>query len=97
MMPTMEPSHPGGVFLRAWLRPMEMSVSAAARALGISRYRLSEITKERAPVTPEVAIRIEKAFGGTARGWCQMQLNHDLWHAENSAKQIKVTPVPRAA
>lgn len=96
-MPSMEPSHPGGVFLRAWLRPMGMSVSAAAKALGISRRRLAAITKERAPVTPEVAIRIEKAFGGTARGWCQMQLNHDLWHAENSAEQIKVTPVPRAA
>ena len=96
-MPAMEPSHPGGVFRRAWLDLMGMSVSAVARALGISRYRLSEITKERAPMTPEVAIRIEKAFGGTARGWCQMQLNHDLWHAENSAKQIKITPVPRAA
>ena len=96
-MAAMEPAHPGGVFLRAWLGPMGMSVSAAARALGISRYRLSEITKERAPLTPEVAIRIEKAFGGTARGWCQMQLNHDLWHAESSASQLKVKPVPRAA
>ena len=93
----MRPAHPGGVFLRAWLGPMGMSVSAAAETPGISRHRLAAITKERAPVTPEVAIRIEKAFGGTARGWCQIQLNHDLWHAENSADQIKVTPVPRAA
>lgn len=96
-MPTMEPAHPGGVFLRAWLRPMGVSVSAAAKALGVSRYRLAEITKERAPVTPEIAIRIEKAFGGTARGWCQMQLNHDLWHAESSSQSIRVTPVGRAA
>ena len=96
-MPMKNPAHPGEILLHGWLEPLEISVSEAAKVLGIGRARLAAITRGRSRITPEDAIRIEKAFGGTARGWCQMQLNHDLWHAENSADQIKVTPVPRAA
>jgi len=63
--------------------------------LGISRHRLSEITKDHARVTIEIAIRLSKAFGGTAKHWHQMQANHDLALTEQSSDQNKTDVAPK--
>ncbi len=82
------PTHPGEIVLYDCLEPLGMSLEDGAEALGVERDRLAAITDGRASITAEEAIRLSKAFGGTAKHWYQMQANHDLWHAENSAERI---------
>lgn len=92
------PAHLGRVFLHSTLEPMGLSIADAARALGIRRNRLSEIAKGRSRVTPEIAIRIEKAFGedSDAGFWYRMQGAWDLAQAERTADQIKVERCAKA-
>ena len=91
------PMHPGESVLYDCLEPLGLSITAGAEALGISRYRLSEITKCRARVTPEIAIRLSKAFGGSARVWYELQTAWDIAQALMSADQIKVKRCAKAA
>lgn len=84
------PAHPGESVLYDCLDPLGLSITAGAEALGISCYRLSEITKCRTRVTPEIAIRLSKAFGGSARVWYELQTAWDMAQAEQAADQIKV-------
>ena len=91
------PTHPGESVLYDCLEPLGLSITAGAAALGISRYRLSEITKCRARVTPEIAIRLSKAFGGSARVWYELQTTWDMAQAEQLADQIKVKRCAKAA
>ena len=78
------PTHPGESVLRDCLEPLGLSISAGAEALCISRYRLSEITKSRARVTPEIAIRLSKAFGGSAQVWYELQTAWDMAQREHT-------------
>lgn len=91
------PTHPGESVLYDCLEPLGLSITAGATALGISRYRLSEITKCRARVTPEIAIRLSKAFGGSARVWYELQTAWDMAQAEQLADQIDVKRCAKAA
>jgi antitoxin HigA-1 len=68
-----------------------LSVTKAARILGVSRQALDSILNERAGISPEMAIRLSKAFGGTAETWLQMQLNYDLAQARKTGGTIKVS------
>lgn len=85
------PSHPGEVIRDLCIEPLGLSVTAAASGLGVSRKALSELLNGHSGVSPDMAIRLEKAFGSTAETWLQMQLQYDLWHAEQRADKIKVT------
>ena len=78
------PTHPGESVLYDCLEPLGLSVTAGAEALGISRYRLSEIIKCRARITPEIAIRLSKAFGGTAKVWYHLQTAWDKSQADRN-------------
>ena len=84
------PTHLGKSVLYDCIEPLGLSITAGAEALGISRHRLSEITKCRARVTPESAIRLSKAFGGSARVWYELQTAWDMAQAEQLADQIDV-------
>lgn len=75
------PPHPGEFIREICIQPLEISVTDAAAALGVSRKTLSEVLNGRAGVSPEMAIRLEQAFGGTAESWLRMQVNYDIWHA----------------
>lgn len=70
-----------------------MSVTDGAKALGVSRVALSELVNERRGVSPEMAIRLAKAFGGSAEVWAGLQLDHDMARAMAKADQIKVQRV----
>ena len=72
-----------------------MSVTDAAKALGVSRNALSEIVNERRGISPEMAIRLDKAFGGGADSWHMMQANYDMAQAMRQADRIKVERVPQ--
>ena len=85
------PPHPGEVLKALCLVPLGLSVTDAARALGVSRKTLSSILNGRAGISPEMAVRLSIAFDTTAESWLNQQTQFDLWHAEQSRKQLRVT------
>ena len=84
------PPHPGKILRGLCLEPLDLSVTRAAEALGVSRKTLSAILNERAGISPEMAIRLSKAFGTSAESWLNQQVQYDLWLAEKNAKNIQV-------
>lgn len=78
------PPHPGEILQGLWLEPMGVSVTIAAEALGISRQSLSKIVNGSRGVTPEMAVRISRAFGGTPESWLGHQAAYDLWRIEQN-------------
>jgi len=96
-MPTKNPPHPGLSVRLDCLEPLGLSVTAAAKKLGVSRKQLSDIVNERAGISPEMAIRLDKAFGGGADTWLRVQAAYDLARAMRRAGKIKVARVTRAA
>lgn len=83
---TRPPTHPGGIIKRLYLEPLGLSVSAAAKALGVSRKTLSKIVNERGAVTPDMALRLSRAFHTTPQVWLNLQQFYDLWHAERDSR-----------
>jgi len=84
------PVHPGEVIRQACLKALGLSVTEAAKGLGVTRKALSELLNGHSGVSPEMAIRLEKAGWSTAETWLRMQLQHDLWQAQQKAKNLKV-------
>lgn len=89
-MAMQNPPHPGGIVKRQCLEPLELSITRAARGLGVTRQALSELVNERAGVSVDMAIRLSKGFGSTPETWLGMQMAYDLWQARERARQIKV-------
>jgi addiction module HigA family antidote len=89
-----DPPHPGEIIREDCLKPLGLSVTAAAEWLGISRQSLSEVLNGHNGVSAEMAIRLEKAGWSTAETWLGVQLKYDLWHARQRAGTIKVRPYP---
>jgi antitoxin HigA-1 len=96
-MPMKNPPHPGRLVRQECLEPLGLSVTNAAKALGVSRNALSELVNEHRGISPEMAIRLDKAFGGGADTWHQMQAAYDIARAMRHADRIKVSRVPRPA
>jgi antitoxin HigA-1 len=84
------PPHPGEVIRGLCLEPLALSVTTAAAGLGVTRKALSELLNGHSGVSPEMAIRLEKAGWGTADHWLRMQMGYDLWNARQRAGKIKV-------
>jgi len=84
------PPHPGEILRELCLDPMGISVTDAAEALGVSRKTLSSILNGRAGISPEMAIRLSKAFDTSPESWLNQQQQFDLWQALNSGEIIKV-------
>jgi len=89
-----DPPHPGEIIREDCLAPLGLSVTAAAKWLGVSRQSLSELLNGRNGVSAEMAIRLEKAGWGNAISWLRTQASHDLWQARQRADQIKVEKYP---
>lgn len=89
--------HPGPWLLEEIVKPYGMNVSSAADHLKVTRPALSRVLNGRAALSPEMAIRFEKAFGISAATILRMQSAHDLVQAKNDAKAIKVDRVPEPA
>jgi addiction module HigA family antidote len=85
------PPHPGEILKSLCLEPLGLSVTDAAAALGVSRKTLSSILNGRAGISPEMAVRLSIAFDTSAESWLNQQSQFDLWHAEQSRKQLRVT------
>ena len=90
------PAHPGEIIREDCLAPLGLSVTAAAKWLGISRQSLSKLLNGRNGISAEMAIRLEKAGWSTADTWLRMQTANDLWKAKQHADRIKVKKYPLA-
>ena len=76
-----KPTHPGEVLLDDVIKPLGLTVTAAAKKLGVSRKALSELVNQHSALSPEMALRIAKATGTTPESWLNMQGKLDLWNA----------------
>ncbi len=79
------PAHPGHVLKELYLDALGLTVTEVAKGLGVSRQALSNIIHGHNGITPEMALRLEKAFGTSRQAWLNMQQHYDLWHAEQEA------------
>ena len=96
-MPMKSPPHPGLSVRLDCLEPLGLNVTEAAKRLGISRKQLSDIVNCHAGISPEMAIRLDKAFGGGADIWLRLQSAYDLAQAMKRVDQIKVERISSAA
>ena len=89
-MPMKKPPHPGHSIKDACLEPWGLTVTEAAAVLGVARHTLSRVINGQAGISPDMAIRLEKAFGGSADTWLRMQAAYDLAQARQHENEIDV-------
>ena len=89
-MPMHNPPHPGGIVRRQCLEPLNLSVTQAAKGLGVTRQALSQLVNEHTGVSIDMAVRLSKAFGSSPDTWLRMQMAYDLWQAQERADRISV-------
>ena len=82
------PPHPGGFMLRQCIEPQGLTIEGAAAALGVTRATLSKLVNGKRGISPEMAVRLSKAFGGSAESWITQQAHYDV--AQVRADRIKV-------
>ncbi len=90
MMQMYNPPHPGEVIKELCLEPLGLTVTKAAKALGVSRKTLSAILNGRAGISPEMAIRLSLAFDTSAESWLNQQVQYDLWLARQNQPELRV-------
>jgi addiction module HigA family antidote len=89
-MPMKNPVHPGRIVLHDCLEPLGLSISEGAKILGVTRQALNNVVSGKSGISPEMAIRLTKAFGSTEETWLRMQLAFDLAAARKNAGKIRV-------
>lgn len=88
------PAHPGRILRNHHLDPLSMKVTELAKVLGVSRKTLSKLANERGSITPEMALRLSRAFGTSPDLWMNLQKNYDLWLVSNRSDDWKrVQPI----
>ena len=85
-----DPPHPGAVIRRQCLEPLGLTVTAAAKGLGVSRNTLSMLLNGRLGISPEMAIRLSQGFGGSPESWLRQQMQYDLWRTLQRREEIRV-------
>jgi antitoxin HigA-1 len=89
------PPHPGRIIRQDCIEPLGLTITAAAKALGVSRQALNNLVNGKAGVSPEMAVRLSKAFGSSPEMWLRLQVNFDL--AQVQQEQIEVSRYRRAS
>jgi len=84
-----QPTHPGGILRRQYIEPLSLTISELANTLGVSRKTLSKIVNEHGSITPDMALRLSKAFKTTPELWLNLQQNYDLWLASHTSDDWK--------
>ena len=84
------PPHPGEILRELCLEPLDISVTAVAEALGVARKTLSAILNGHSGISPEMAIRLGKAFDTSPESWLNQQMQYDLWVAEQRAPKLHI-------
>jgi antitoxin HigA-1 len=96
-MPMKNPPHPGLHVRHDCLKALDLSVTEGAKVLGVTRQALNNLVNGKSGISPEMAIRLSKAFGGSPVVWLKMQMDYDLAQAEKDADKIKVRRVLQPA
>ncbi len=84
-----KPTHPGRIIKDDYLMPLSITLKDMAILLGVSRKTLSKIVNEHGSITPDMALRLSRAFDTTPDLWLNLQKNYDLWYAERNLKEWK--------
>ncbi len=87
---THNPLHPGEMIRKMCLEPLELPVMKTAEALGVTRKTLSQLVNGKSGVSPEMSIRLSKAFDTTPEFWLGLQMSYGLWQAKERAGKIKM-------
>ena len=87
------PPHPGRIVRQECIEPLGLTVTRAACLLGVTRQALNNLVNGKAGISPEMSIRLSKAFGSSAEVWLGMQMEYDLAEAEKNATHIKVEKI----
>ncbi len=88
-MPLKNPPHPGGFVLRQCVEPLGLSITEVAAALGVTRTTISELVNGKRGISPEMAVRLSKVFGGGAESWLVQQAQYDLAHVRTELLKLK--------
>ena len=91
------PPHPGQHIKHDCLEPLDLTITKGAEILGVTRLTLSNLVNGKNGISPKMAIRLSKAFGGSPEVWLGMQMDYDLAQAAKKEASIKVKPVPQPA
>lgn len=83
------PPHPGGLVFRECIEPLGLTITNAAVALGVTRTTLSELVNEKRGISPEMAVRLSKVFGGSAESWLVQQAQYDLGQVHADRMKLK--------
>ena len=83
------PPHPGTVVLQECIEPLDLTITQAADALGVTRNTLSELVNGKRGISPEMAVRLSKVFGGSAESWLLQQAQYDLAHVRSERIKLK--------
>ena len=89
----MEPAHPGALIQEAYVDELGLTAAQVAEALGVSPSTISRILQSKMAISPDMAVRLERVFGKRAGFWLNLQMNYDLWHAENNDPHLELTPL----
>ena len=89
------PPHPGLSVRHDCIEPCDLTITEAAAILGVTRQTLNNLVNSKAGISPEMAIRLDKAFGGDAEAWLQLQMAYDLAQVRQREAEIKVKRVVR--
>ena len=95
MMTMKNPPHPGETVRYDCLEPLGLTVTEGAKALGVTRQTLNNLVNGKSGISPEMAIRLSKAFGSSPETWLKMQLDYDLAQARQRGDKIQVKRVQR--
>jgi addiction module HigA family antidote len=88
-MPMKNPPHPGRIVRQDCIEPLGLTITAAAKVLGVTRQALNNLVNGKAGVSPEMAVRVSKAFGGSAEMWLRLQANFDLARLRQDEIDVK--------
>jgi addiction module HigA family antidote len=91
------PPHPGRVVRQECIEALGLTVTAAAKGLGVTRKALSELVNGKSGISPEMAVRLSKAFGSSPELWLGLQMDFDLAQLQTKAGKIKVQKFAPAA
>ena len=84
-----QPTHPGNILKEDYLKPLSITIQDMASILAVSRKTVSKIVNGHGAVTPDMALRLSRAFDTTPELWLNLQKNYDLWHAAHDSKEWK--------
>ena len=89
------PIHPGELVWRECIVPLGLTIATAAEALGVTRQALNNVVSGKSGISPEMAVRLSKAFGSSPEAWLRMQMNYDLSRLKNTIQVKRVKAAPR--